>query len=118
MRPNPIVIMKYLQETLFEYRIKFGRRADDALIMEVRSRQGTLMLRRAISADDQIDADTLRDLVQRIRRDLLLEAGPLPADQTPLFRQGSHLPTFIPHQACRQRRQVKAGEGLKSRWRP
>lgn len=111
------IAAKYLAEEFFDFKVRFQQRPDGALVLELRDQQGKRLVRRAIDREELCNGAVLQTLVERIRRDLILESGPLREDQALQFKQGSELPSFIPNQPRRERKVVMAGARLQARRR-
>ena len=117
MQPIQAIAAKYLAEEFFDFKVGFQQRPDGALVLDLRDHKGKRLVRRAIDREELCNGAFLRTLVERIRRDLILDAGPLQEDQALQFKHGSELPIFIPNQPRRERKLVMAGAHLQARHR-
>jgi hypothetical protein len=98
-----------------EYAISFSNRPDKALLCRFHSLDGVHLFDRVITRQDLQHQQLLDDLIGRIKRDLILECGPLPEEQVDVFTKRIPLPTFQPgHGKHRQRKIVVAGERLRN----
>ncbi|MCY1281868.1 hypothetical protein D9M68_155640 [compost metagenome] len=111
------IAAQYLAEELVDFKVRFQQRPDGALVLELRDQRGKRLVRRAIDREELCNGEFLRTLVERIRRDLILESGPLQEGQAMQFKHGSELPSFIPNQPRRERKVVMAGARLQARCR-
>lgn len=101
-------------QALPEYAISFSNRPDKALLCSFRSQAGVHLFDRVITRQDLQHDQLLDDLIGRIKRDLILECGPLPKEQVDVFTKRIPLPTFKPgHGKHRQRKIVLAGDRLR-----
>lgn len=101
-------------QALPEYAISFANRPDRALLCSFRNQAGTHLFDRVITHQDLQHQPLLDDLIGRIKRDLILECGPLPEEQVDVFTKRIPLPTFQPgHGKHRQRKIVVAGDRLR-----
>lgn len=97
-----------------EYDITFSLRPDKALLCSFRNQFGSHLFDRVITGQDIKHQQLLDDLIGRIKRDLILEDGPLPEEQVDVFTKRIPLPTFLPAQGKhRQRKIVVAGDRLR-----
>lgn len=101
-------------QSLPEYAISFSQRPDKALLCSFRNQAGEHLFDRVITRQDLQHQQLLDDLIGRIKRDLILECGPLPEEQVDVFTKRIPLPTFQPgHGKHRQRKIVVAGDRLR-----
>jgi len=102
-------------QALPEYAISFSERPDKALLCRFQGHDGSHLFDRVITRQDLQHQQLLDDLIGRIKRDLILECGPLPEEQVEVFTKRIPLPTFKPgHGKHRQRKIVVAGDRLRS----
>ncbi|MBD9677786.1 DUF3509 domain-containing protein [Pseudomonas sp. PDM18] len=104
-----------IRQALPDYAISFSDRPDKALLCHIHSHDGAHLFDRVITRQDLQHQQLLDDLIGRIKRDLILECGPLPEEQVEVFTKRIPLPTFKPgHGKHRQRKIVVAGERLRN----
>ncbi|KAF1053875.1 MAG: hypothetical protein GAK43_01197 [Stenotrophomonas maltophilia] len=105
-----------LTSALADLTVQFAPRPDGGVVCQCLQSDGSLAFSRVINSSEQTDAAKLDELVSRIRRDMLLETGPLPENNVALFTKRMPLPTFFPNQGThRARKIVIAGDRLRAK---
>ncbi len=78
-----------------EYLIKYETRPDSALVLSLSRRaDGGHVLHRVITAAELKSPVLINDVLERMRRDLLVQQGPLQQSQIGYFQKKLHLPYF------------------------
>ncbi|PJI45986.1 MAG: hypothetical protein CTR55_26760 [Pseudomonas sp.] len=106
---------QYLSQVFSEFKVSFTARPDGNLIMTLSQNEGEHIACRVVRLEEQRNEDLLTGLVNRIRRDLATEHGPLQERDADHFKDEVPLQNFYETAApLRQRRIVKAGVKLRS----
>ena len=84
-----------INELSKEYQITSETRPDFALVLSLRRRtDGTHALHRVISAPELKSPILINEVLERMRRDLLVQQGPLQRNQIGYFHKKLQLPYF------------------------
>ncbi|MDF5946325.1 DUF3509 domain-containing protein [Pseudomonas aeruginosa] len=75
-------------------RVSCEPRPDGALLVTLRNNQGKRLMSRAISGQEQSSPLLLNQVLERIRRDLIIDQGPLQTRDSDYFRKRIDLLTF------------------------
>lgn len=70
-------LVEYLEEHFKDVRVSCQPRPDGALLVTLRNDQGKRLVSRAISGQEQSNPLLLNQVLERIRRDLIIDQGPL-----------------------------------------
>lgn len=87
-------VVKYLEEHFKDVRVSCEPRPDGALLVTLRNNQGKRLMSRAISGQEQSSPLLLNQVLERIRRDLIIDQGPLQTRDSDYFRKRIDLLTF------------------------
>ncbi|WP_152222825.1 DUF3509 domain-containing protein [Pseudomonas sp. SCB32] len=115
MRVERLPATHYLSRQFPEFEVAFAARPDGNLIMTLIDSHGGPVACRVVQLEEQLDAQLLDSLVNRIRRDLATEEGPLRPADADHFREPVQLQNF--HESTeplRKRRVVNAGDKLRA----
>ncbi|MCP8466101.1 DUF3509 domain-containing protein [Pseudomonas sp. ZM23] len=115
MKIERLPAAQYLRRQFPEYEVGFSSRPDGNLIMTLSNPAGEQMTCRVIRPQEQYDARMLENLINRIRRDLATEYGPLQETDADHFKDAVQLQNF--HESSeplRKRRIVRAGLKLQA----
>jgi hypothetical protein len=106
---------QYLCQQFSDFEVSFTTRPDGNLIMTLSKDAGEQTACRVVRLEEQRNEELLTSLVNRIRRDLATEYGPLQARDADHFKDQVPLQNFYENtEPLRQRRIVKAGARLRS----
>lgn len=84
-----------IKELSKDYIIKCESRPDSALVLTLNRRtDGCHVLHRVITAAELKSPILINDVLERMRRDLLVQQGPLQQNQIGYFRKKLQLPYF------------------------
>ena len=87
-------VVEYLEEHIKDVRVSCEPRPDGALLVTLRNNQGKRLMSRAISGQEQSSPLLLNQVLERIRRDLIIDQGPLQTRDSDYFRKRIDLLTF------------------------
>lgn len=87
-------VVEYLEEHFKDVRVSCEPRPDGALLVTLRNNQGKRLMSRAISGQEQSSPLLLNQVLERIRRDLIIDQGPLQTRDSDYFRKRIDLLTF------------------------
>lgn len=87
-------LVEYLEEHFKDVRVSCQPRPDGALLVTLRNDQGKRLVSRAISGQEQSNPLLLNQVLERIRRDLIIDQGPLQIRDSDYFRKRIDLLTF------------------------
>lgn len=68
-------VVEYLEEHFKDVRVSCEPRPDGALLVTLRNNQGKRLMSRAISGQEQSSPLLLNQVLERIRRDLIIDQG-------------------------------------------
>ena len=109
------IAISHLANQFTDYRPKFRSRPDGTVLMTLCDGSGENLIRRVIQLHEQNSTVLLNNLVERIRRDLMILEGPLEETNVDWFLKRIELQTFIPvNPQRRPRKIVIAGEKLRA----
>ena len=80
-------VVEYLEEHFKDVRVSCEPRPDGALLVTLRNNQGKRLMSRAISGQEQSSPLLLNQVLERIRRDLIIDQGPLQTRDSDYFRK-------------------------------
>jgi len=107
--------IEYLQNQFRAYSPQFSYRPDGSVLMDLHDANGERIALRVLHKEEQENDVLLNSLVERIRRDLITEQGPLQPDNVDWFLKRIELRTFVPgNYRHRPRKIVVAGERLRA----
>jgi len=115
MKVERLPATHYLSRQFPEFEVAFAARPDGNLVMTLIDSHGGPIACRVVQLEEQQDAQLLDSLVNRIRRDLVTEEGPLQPADVDHFREPVPLQNF--HESSeplRKRRIVNAGDKLRA----
>lgn len=115
MKIDRLPAAQYLCRQFEEFEVEFSSRPDGNLIMTLSKSPGEQVACRVIRMEEQLDEHLLESLINRIRRDLATEEGPLRTSDADHFKEATQLQSF--HESSeplRKRRIVRAGSKLQA----
>lgn len=115
MKLDRMPATQYLCHQFEEFEVAFSSRPDGNLIMTLSRSASDQVACRVIRVEEQQDKQLLEELINRIRRDLATEEGPLQARDVDHFKDPVLLQNF--HESSeplRKRRIVRAGSKLQA----
>lgn len=115
MKIERLPAAQYLSRQFPEYEVEFSSRPDGNLIMTLSKPAGEQVTCRVIRPQEHRDAQMLEGLINRIRRDLATEDGPLQETDADHFKDPVQLQNFRESsEPLRKRRIVLAGSKLQA----
>lgn len=115
MKIDRLPATRYLSRQFAKFEVEFNSRPDRTLVMTLNSAAGEQVACRVIRLEELRDAQLLESLINRIRRDLATEDGPLQTSDVEHFKDPVPLQNF--HESSeplRKRRIVCAGSKLQT----
>lgn len=109
------IAIRYLQSQFHAYDPQFSLRPDGSVLIDLRNADGERLAMRVLHKEEQESESMLNSLVERIRRDLITEAGPLQPENVDWFLKRIELRTFVTvNPQHRARKIVVAGSRLRA----